>query len=71
MIDKPCLMDQCSDVELYKAGEYFCNMGSISMYGVVASVIWDGGSVPEVSCIADSSGCFRSLSCLVFSLSSF
>lgn len=43
MIDKPCLMDQCSDVELYKAGEYYCSVGSMSMYGVVASVIWDGG----------------------------
>lgn len=45
MIDKPCLMDQCSDVELYKAGEYFCSVCSISMYGVAASVIWDGGLV--------------------------
>lgn len=24
------------------AGEYFCTVGSVSMDGVVASVIWDG-----------------------------
>lgn len=39
-------MDQCPDVELYKAGEYFCTVGSISMDGAVASIIWDGGLVP-------------------------
>lgn len=46
MIDKSCSMDQCPDVELYKAGEYFGTMGSIRMNGVVASVIWDEGLVP-------------------------
>lgn len=35
MIDKPCLTDQYSDVELYKAGEYFCSVGCVSVYGVV------------------------------------
>lgn len=45
MIPKPCLMDRYSHVQLYKAGEYFCSVGCINMYGVVVSVIWKGGLV--------------------------
>lgn len=45
MIDKPCLTDQYSDVELYKAGEYFCSVGCVKCVWCGMSVIWEGGLV--------------------------
>lgn len=50
MTDKPCLMDQCSDVELHKAGEYFCSVAA-HMCDVVA-VMWDRGISTTGKCSA-------------------